>query len=281
MNGFKDESAEEYTRRVLGPRGRAKKSLGQNFLTDDSIIQNIVEKGIPEADFPVVEIGSGPGGLTRALLRKIRRLWAVELDREKIEILRREFTGEQPVIWQGDALKLNLTDIWGKEKGWLIGNLPYYITNPLLNHFLEQKDSLLGMTVMVQKEVADRIIAKPGGREYGILSIAIQLEAEVTRLFDVPPTAFRPQPRVTSTVLRLDIRPFPGFTAGRPSFFRVVRAAFAQRRKTLLNTLSAGLNMPKEKVGEMLEAVGIDSKMRAEELGILDYQRIVLFLEKE
>jgi 16S rRNA (adenine1518-N6/adenine1519-N6)-dimethyltransferase len=277
---LKQETAAEYTRRVLRNGGRAKKSLGQNFLIDDSVIFRIVEEGIPPGDIPLVEIGPGPGGLTRVLAQKAHRLWAVELDSEKINLLRREFAGAPITFLQADALQVSLADLWGSEKGWLVGNLPYYITNPLLMHFLEQKDSLLGMTVMVQKEVAGRMLANPGGRDYGILSLAVRLFAEGQSLFDVPPSAFWPAPKVTSTVVKLEIRPYPGFTADHRLFFRVVRAAFGQRRKNLLNSLSAGLGMPKGDLQALLQAVGIDGSLRAENLGILEYQRIVEALEK-
>lgn len=278
MRSPKQETAADYTRRVLRHGGRAKKSLGQNFLVDDFVIERIVQEGIPEEDIPLVEIGPGLGGLTRVLMTRTQRLWAIELDLEKVELLQREFA-ESPVNFlHADALKVNLTDLWGKEKGWLVGNLPYYITNPLLMHFLEQEEYLQGMTVMVQKEVADRMMAQPGGRNYGILSIALQLAAEVKKLFDVPPSAFLPQPKVTSTVLKLKIRRYPGFEVERPLFFKVIKAAFGQRRKNLSNSLSAGLGKPKEEILSVLQAIGIDGNLRAENISILDYQRIVIAL---
>lgn len=276
-----NETAADYTRRVLRQGGRAKKSLGQNFLVDDNVIERIVEEGIPEGNMPLVEIGPGPGGLTRVLGRREQPFWAIELDHEKVEILNKEFKELPITILQMDALKLKLSDLWGEEKGWLIGNLPYYITNPLLMHFLEQKESLQGMTVMVQKEVADRMMAKPGGKDYGILSIAIQLSAEPKKLFDVPPSAFFPQPKVTSTVIKLYIRPYPGFETEEKSFFKVVKAAFSQRRKTLNNTLSSGLGIEKEQLSEILIAAGIDGKLRAEDISILDYQKIVNLLRDQ
>jgi len=274
MDGPKEETALKYTRRVLQQGGRAKKSLGQNFLIDDYIIERIVEEGIPEEDIPLVEIGPGPGGLTRELLKRKPRLWAIELDQDKIQLLTREFKDNGLTLIHADALKVQLSNLWGSEQGWLVGNLPYYITNPLLMHFLQQKESLLGMTVMVQKEVADRMTAKPGGKDYGILSIAVQLSAETCRLFDVPPTAFLPPPKVTSTVVKLEIRPYPHFHCDEKLFFKVVKAAFSQRRKTLLNTLSSGLGLPKTEVARILRAAGIDPKVRAEEINIYDYQKI-------
>lgn len=272
------EKAEAYTKRVLGKRGKAKKSLGQNFLIDDDVIANIVYQGIPEGDFPLVEIGPGLGGLTRQIITRGQRLWAVELDDQKIALLNREFSKDDLVLIHRDALQLQLQEIWGEEKGWLVGNLPYYISNPLMMHFLEQKQSLSGMTVMVQKEVADRILAKPGSKDYGILTIAVQISAEVVRLFDVLPDAFWPKPKVTSTVIRLDIRPHPDFDSDEKLFFKVVKAAFSQRRKTILNTLSAGLTISKDEIADMLGKLGINEKYRAENLSISDYQRITNYL---
>jgi len=275
------ETAAEYTRRVLRQGGRAKKSLGQNFLIDDDIIAKIAHNSIPAGDFPLVEIGPGPGGLTRELVTRGQRLWAVELDSEKIALLNKEFPEKPFVLIHRDALQLQLQELWGEEKGWLVGNLPYYITNPLLMHFLEQKHSLTGMTVMVQKEVADRMIAEPGGKAYGILSIAVQLSAQAERLFDVPPSAFWPQPKITSTVLRLTVRSYPDFDVDEKLFFQVVKAAFSQRRKTILNTLSAGLGISKQEMSEMLISARVNEKDRAENLSISDYQRITHCFAKE
>lgn len=281
MRKSQRETAQQYTRRVLHNGGRARKSLGQNFLIDDQVIEKIVSQGIPGFKVPLIEIGPGPGALTRVLLQRTERLWAVEIDKAKVEILQKEFSGCPLILMHQDALKLNLTDIWGAEKGWLVGNLPYYITNPLLLHFLGQDESLLGMTVMVQKEVAGRMIAQPGGRDYGILSIAIQLAADTQILFDVAPSAFHPRPQVTSTVIRLEIRPYPGWEVDRGIFFQVVKAAFAQRRKTLLNSLSAGLNHTKKEISAILNFSGIDERLRAEELSIPDFQKIVKNLGSE
>lgn len=281
MTTEKFEDTASYIRRATRQGVRAKKSLGQNFLIDDAVIDRIIDEGTPEETMPLVEIGPGPGALTRKLVLKANKLWAVELDREKVELLNRELRKDNLIVLHMDALKLQLGDLWKNEKGWLIGNLPYYITNPLLMHFLEQGESLMGMTVMVQKEVADRMCAKPGRKEYGILSIAVQLSAEVTSLFNVPPTAFWPRPKVTSSVVKLEIRPYPDFDTDKAVFFKIVRAAFAQRRKTLVNTLSAGMGLPKDEAREMLQAAGVDPGLRAEEIGILDYQRIArLWLSK-
>ena len=265
---------------MLGSDRRAKKSLGQNFLINDRVIERIVAEGLPaDNSFPLVEIGPGPGALTRELIKRNQPLWVVELDREKVAILEREFAAENIVILNMDALKLNLAELWGEQKGWLIGNLPYYITNPLLRHFLAQKDSLFGLTVMVQKEVADRMLARPGGKEYGLLSIVVQLAAEPRKLFEVPATAFYPRPKVKSAVVKLSLRPYPGLEIEEEVLIKVAKAAFAQRRKTLLNTLSAGLDLSKGDVANVLRLAGIEQNRRAEELSILDYQKICQTLQ--
>lgn len=265
---------------MLGYRGKAKKALGQNFLINDRVIERIVAEGLPsDTAFPLVEIGPGPGGLTRELIKRDQPLWVVELDKEKVAILKREFTQDKINILNMDALKLNLAELWGDQKGWLIGNLPYYITNPLLRHFLAQKDSLFGLTVMVQKEVADRMLAPPGGKEYGLLSIAVQLAAEPLKLFEVSATAFYPQPKVKSAVVKLVLRPYPGLEIEESMLMRVAKAAFAQRRKTLLNTLSAGLGLTKNDISMVLQQAGIEPKQRAEELSISDYQKICQILK--
>lgn len=275
---MKIETAAQYTRRVTKNGIKAKKALGQNFLIDDDVIDRIVEYGVPAKDAPVIEIGPGPGGLTRVLAERCSRLWAVELDTEKVELLNKEFKRTSLQVLHMDALELNLKDIWNDEKGWLVGNLPYYITNPLIMHFLEQGKSLHGMTVMVQKEVAERMTAQPGSKKYGILSIAVQLFSDAEKLFDVPPSAFIPQPKVTSSVVRLTIRDYPGFNEDPRLFFKVVKAAFAQRRKTLLNTLAAGLNINKDTLGAILRQANIDERLRPEDIGIPEYITITRLL---
>lgn len=275
------ENAADYTRRLLRKGARAHKSLGQNFLMDDQVISEIIGASVLDQDVPLVEIGPGLGVLTRILAREVHKLWAVELDKSKVEILQRELQGLPLEILVMDALKLKLNEIWGDQKGFLIGNLPYYITSPLLMHFLEQKESLMGMTVMVQKEVADRLVAKPGTKAYGVLSIAVQVAAEPERICNVPPQAFWPAPKVHSTVVRLNLRSYPGFKVNSKDFFRVVKAAFSQRRKTLGNSLSSGLGLDKKIVGGILKQAEIDEQRRAETLSIEEFQTITqVYLEK-
>jgi len=266
------ENAAEYTQRLVKHGARAHKSLGQNFLISDEVIERIVSASTLEPDVPLVEIGPGLGVLTRALASRVAKMWAVELDDNKIRILNKELKEHPIEIVHQDALKLDLKDLWGDKKGYLIGNLPYYITSPLIMHFLEQEKQLSGMTIMVQKEVADRIAAPPGGKTYGILSIAVQISAKVTKVTDVLPSSFWPAPKVTSAVIRLDLCSYPGFDVNRKDFFRVVKAAFSQRRKTLGNSLAGGLGIKKDDVIERMQSVGISDSRRAESLSIEEFQ---------
>lgn len=268
------ESAFNYTRRLLKGGAKAQKSLGQNFLTDDTVIREIVAASIQDPKIPIVEIGPGLGVLTRVLAQEVEKLWAIELDRAKLDLLHRELQGLPVEILNMDALKLDLHEIWGEKKGVLVGNLPYYITSPLLMHFLEQKESLQSMVVMVQKEVADRLAAKPGGKDYGILSVATQLSAQVEKVLEVPPKAFWPAPKVTSAVVRLTLRPYPDFRVNEKEFFSVVKASFSQRRKTLGNSLAGGLGIDKKLVRQILEKAGIEEQRRAETLSIEEFQAV-------
>jgi len=268
------ENAAEYTQRLLKSGARAHKSMGQVFLMSDEVINGIVSASTLLPEVPLVEIGPGLGVLTRVLAPRVQKLWAIELDKHKIGILNKELSGQSIEIVNLDALTLNLKELWGDQKGYLIGNLPYYITSPLIMHFLEQADHLSGMTIMVQKEVADRIAAPPGSKTYGILSIAVQISAQVTKVMDVSPSSFWPVPKVTSAVIRLDLRPYPGFDVDKKNFFRVVKAAFSQRRKTLGNSLTGGLGLRKEEVILRLQSAGISEGRRAETLSIDEFQEL-------
>jgi len=266
------ENAAEYTQRLIKSGARAHKSMGQVFLMSDEVIDRIVSASTLQPDVPLVEIGPGLGVLTRILAPRVQKMWAVELDKHKIGILNKELRGHPIEIVNQDALTLNLNELWGDQKGYLVGNLPYYITSPLIMHFLEQADRLSGMTIMVQKEVADRIAAPPGSKTYGILSIAVQISAQVTKVTDVLPSAFWPAPKVTSAVIRLDLRPYPGFNVDKKDFFQVVKAAFSQRRKTLRNSLAGGFGLKKEEVIERMQGTGISEGRRAESLSIEEFQ---------
>ncbi|MDR2736165.1 MAG: 16S rRNA (adenine(1518)-N(6)/adenine(1519)-N(6))-dimethyltransferase RsmA [Gracilibacteraceae bacterium] len=267
------ETARAYTKRLLKQSPRIRKEFGQNFLIDDDVIAAIVDQ-VP-AEVPLLEIGAGLGVMTQHFLDRNQEFWAIELDRDKARLLDNEFRGRPVTLLTGDALKTSLAQLWPERRGWVVGNLPYYITNPLIMHFLGQNNHLEAMTIMVQKEVAARICANPGGKDYGVLSIAVQASARAVTLFDVPPEAFIPAPKVMSTVLTLHIRPHPDLAAAdEGAFFRVVKAAFSSRRKMLANTLSAGLSMNKNDVLLGLRRAGIDPTKRPETLSIAEFQQV-------
>ncbi|MDR1961961.1 MAG: 16S rRNA (adenine(1518)-N(6)/adenine(1519)-N(6))-dimethyltransferase RsmA [Gracilibacteraceae bacterium] len=283
MSDAQAESALAYLRRA-GRGDRAKKSLGQNYLIDDAVLERVAEAALPAAGGPVLEIGPGLGALTRVLLRRLDaagesdRLWAAELDGDKIAVLRREFAGRSLRLLHADARTVRLADLWGGAKGAVCGNLPYYIANPLLMHFLRQRESLGLITVMVQKEVAERLTAVPGGKAYGVLSVAALLYAETEFLFLVPPEAFHPAPKVTSAVVRLKPRPFPGLLLPEEELLAVARAAFSQRRKTILNSLGVSWPKNRESLRSLLAEAGIPPDTRAERLKAEDFQRLALAL---
>ncbi len=266
----------DYIRKKYGFKNS--KSLGQNFLADESVIDAIIDAAeIGPEDF-VVEIGPGLGVLTAKEARRAGKVCAVELDRALIPILRDLFGGFPNVeIRNEDILKVDLMALIadaGMAHTKIIGNLPYYITTPILMALLEKRVPAESITVMMQKEVADRVTAPPGGRTYGALSVACQYYARVREVVQVPKEAFVPAPKVDSTVLRLDLRQEPAVkVADEALFFRLVKAGFAQRRKTLLNSLT-GAGFGKETIKAALQAAGIDPVRRAETLSLEDFGRL-------
>ena len=246
---------------------RARKRFGQHFLHDRNILARIVTALAPKPDDRVVEIGPGTGALTRELLTRVAHLDAVELDRDLIARLHSGFPSDQLTLHGADALKFDfcrLTD--DRRKLRLVGNLPYNISTPLLFHLLDQARCIRDMLFMLQKEVVTRLAAAPGGRDYGRLSVMIQYRCAVAQLFDVPPGAFTPPPRVDSAVVRLVPHAAPPVAVNDPDrFARLVQAAFASRRKVLRNTLKNFL-----RAEEML-ALGIDPTRRAETLSLAEF----------
>lgn len=263
---------------------RLTKSLGQNFLTDKNIIDNIIEaSNIGENDL-VIEIGPGIGVITKEAAAKAGSVIAVEIDKNLIPILQETLADETNVkIINRDILKTNLTAVIEEEKKnfpqmesvRIIGNLPYYITTPIIMKLLEDGVPADSITVMMQKEVADRIKAAPGNKERGALSVAVQYYCQVVKVTDVPKEVFVPAPKVDSTVLRLDIRKEkPVELKDNKLFFKAVKSGFAQRRKTLLNSLASGTGLGKDKIGQILEEAGIDPGRRAETLDIDEFAKI-------
>lgn len=263
---------------------RLTKSLGQNFLTDKNIIDNIIEaSNIGENDL-VIEIGPGIGVITKEAAAKAGSVIAVEIDKNLIPILQETLADETNVkIINRDILKTDLTAVIEEEKKnfpqmesvRIIGNLPYYITTPIIMKLLEDGVLADSITVMMQKEVADRIKAAPGNKERGALSVAVQYYCQVVKVTDVPKEVFVPAPKVDSTVLRLDIRKEkPVELKDDKLFFKAVKSGFAQRRKTLLNSLASGTGLGKDKIGQILEEAGIDPGRRAETLDIDEFAKI-------
>jgi 16S rRNA (adenine1518-N6/adenine1519-N6)-dimethyltransferase len=246
---------------------RARKRFGQNFLVDDAVIDRIVDAIRPAAGQRIVEIGPGQAALTRPLAASGARLDLLEIDRDLAAELARRFAGRPDVtVHEGDALAVDFAAISGGQRFRLVGNLPYNISTPLLFHLMRWTALIEDMHFMLQKEVVDRIAAEPGGKSWGRLSVMIQYHCAVTRLFDVPPEAFRPPPRVVSSVLRLTPHAAPPVRIDDfEAFERLVARAFAQRRKTLRNSLR-GLVDP-----AAMEAAGIDPGARPETLGLAGF----------
>lgn len=246
----------------------ARKRFGQNFLHDRNVIQRIISAIRPLPGEPLVEIGPGQGALTRDLLRAAGTLDVVELDRDLINPLRATCAGLGELrIHNQDALRFDFCAlVHGTARLRVIGNLPYNISTPLLFHLLQQAHCIRDMYFMLQHEVVERMIAVPGGRDYGRLSVMIQYRCAVQKLFHVGPGAFTPAPKVDSAVIRMVPHALPPVqVADEKVFDHVVRTAFSQRRKTLRNALKELLS------DEKIRALGIDPGVRAERLSLQDF----------
>ena len=245
----------------------ARKRFGQNFLVSAGIVAKIVEAIRPQPGDLLVEIGPGLGALTEPLLARLDHLHVVEIDRDLIARLRQRFTPDRLSVHEGDALQF---DFFALGPGLRVaGNLPYNISTPLLFHLAACADGVRDMHFMLQLEVVERMVAAPGGAEYGRLSVMLQYRFEMERLFRVPPGAFNPAPKVESAVVRMVPRPRATLDASDEVLLgEVVKSAFAQRRKMLRNTLREHLNE------EDWVALGLDPRRRAEELAVGDYVRI-------
>lgn len=273
---------------------RLTKALGQNFLTDDSIVGKIADSAeIVKSDL-IIEVGPGLGSMTSLLAERAGQVIAVEIDKRLIEPLTQNMAGYSNFsLINNDIMKIDLkkliyeicnnnSDIKAVK---VVANLPYYITTPIIMKILEDNLEIDCCVFMVQREVADRMVAKPGGKDYGALSVAVQYRSIPQKAFDVPPHCFIPQPEVYSTVVRLDIRKSaPVAVKDEKLFFRVVKASFGQRRKTLLNALhNSGFFKPdKERLAELLESLGIDPNRRGETLSIEQFSGLsnALYNEK-
>lgn len=246
----------------------ARKRFGQHFLRDANTVRRIIDAFAPQADDDVVEIGPGDGVLTRQLAPRVRRLHAIEIDRDLAAALEGEFEQRPNVtIHNADALNVEIGPLVQRgRKLRLIGNLPYNVSTPMLFHLLGQMHHIRDMCFMLQKEVVERLTAVPGTKAYGRLSVMVQWRCRAQRLFLVAPGAFRPAPKVESMVVRLEPYTIPPVAvADEPAFTSVIAAAFAARRKTLRNALAGMIS------SEELSAAGIDPMRRGETLTLAEF----------
>lgn len=267
---------------------RPRRRFGQHFLTDDGILAGIAELVTPAHNDVVLEVGPGAGALTHHLLQRLERLVAVEIDRDLLAELERRFAGDTRVrLLEGDVLEIDLRALLreeGKEQFIVVGNIPYNITAPLLFQLISHFDIVSKAVLTVQKEVAQRLVSKPGSRDYGLLSVLLGTWAQIHLRMDVDRRRFRPAPRVDSAVIEIDIAPAPVVLIQDPrAFERLVRAAFSQRRKMLRNALKVLTAIPGEPVEAIdseatnewmhagAERAGIDLQRRAETLSIQEF----------
>lgn len=256
------------------------KGLGQNFLINPTVCPRMAEMGNAQPGWGMIEIGAGVGVLTAELAQRADKVVCIEIDSRLLPILDETLAEYDNIkIVNQDVLKVDLHKLIAEEfpnmPVAVCANLPYYITSPIIMNLLESRLPISSLTVMVQKEAAQRICAMPGSREVGAVSIAVRYYCEPKVLFQVSRGSFMPAPDVDSTVIRLDIRKQPEVDVKREEdFFRVVKAAFSQRRKTLSNTLSSGLSMNKTQVAELLERAGVASNLRAEQLSMQQFADI-------
>ena len=248
------------------------KKLGQNFLIKRGIVDEIVHAAEITVGEPVLEVGPGIGTLTQGLAQSGADVTAIELDRRLLEVLDTTLASYDNVrIIHGDVLKLDVPTIMNHKPFKVVANLPYYITTPIIMSLLESKLPIERLVVMVQKEVALRMIAKPGTKDYGALSVAVQYYTEPDIVLDVPPKSFLPAPAVTSSVIRCVLRDKPPVDViDEKLFFRVVKAGFAQRRKTFSNTMKT-TGLTRDRIEELLAKVNIDGQRRGETFTLQEF----------
>ncbi|MDV5107042.1 16S rRNA (adenine(1518)-N(6)/adenine(1519)-N(6))-dimethyltransferase RsmA [Clostridium perfringens] len=270
INEIKDIKTKELVQKY---NFRFSKSLGQNFLIDDSVPRDIVNGADVCEDDLVIEIGPGVGTLTVQLLKRAKRVVAIELDSSLIPILTIEL-GDNPKfqLIHNDALKVDFNEIIGDEKSVkLVANLPYYVTTPIIVNLLKGGYNFKSLTIMIQKEVAERMNAEPNCKDYGALSILVQYYCNTKIVRKVPPSCFIPRPKVDSIVIRLERLEEPSVKVKNEKlFFEIVRHAFNMRRKTLWNA-TKNVKLPKELMEKAYEEVGIDPKRRGETLSLAEF----------
>lgn len=268
------ESAYKETMFILNKYNiTANKSLGQNFLINDEVISTIVDSAQINKEDLIIEIGPGLGTLTSKLLEKAKKVICIELDKRMIKILQNRFSLYNNFeLINEDILKVNLKEIIEKEVGniqkvKIVANLPYYITTPIIMKLLEDKLNIESITVMVQKEVAKRLTAKPGDKLSGAITYAVNYYSEPKEIIVVPNSSFIPEPEVESEVIKLNLRSKPQVNVkDEELFFKFIKASFMQRRKTLVNGITNSGLMKKEEIKELLKKVGLEENVRGESL---------------
>ena len=262
----------------------ANKGYGQNFLINQNIIDEIIEKSEVSKDDLIIEIGPGLGNLTLPLLEKAGKVICIELDPKMVHILNNRFTMYSNFeLISDDVLKVDLKSLIsgsGFIKAKVVANLPYYITTPIIMKLLEEKLPLETITVMVQKEVAERLAEKPGGKETGAITYSINYYTKPEIIIDVPKENFLPSPKVDSSVIQLKVLDTPSVTVfDEDLFFKIIKLAFMQKRKTLINSLSNSGLASKEFLEQMLTTLNLDVRIRAEQLSLEDFQKITEYIK--
>lgn len=280
-------SSHRATKDIVDKHGfKFSKSLGQNFLIDDNVIDKIIDGARVKEGDKVIEVGPGIGTLTREMAKRAEKVVAVEIDKNLIPILKETLADfDNTEVVNEDILKVDINKLVDEKLSEgpvkLIANLPYYITTPIVMKFLEEDIPVTDIVVMVQKEVADRMNAVPSTKDYGALSVAVQYYCDTEIVAKAPRHMFIPQPKVDSTVIGLHIREERKYKADNEQlFFKTVKAAFGQRRKTLLNSLSSMGVLDKAKIKEVLAEAGIDEKRRGETLSIEEFANLSNIINK-
>ena len=275
----------EETKSIMKKYGiRANKSLGQNFLISNEVVEKIINASDIKENDMVIEIGPGLGTLTKFLLQKAKKVLCVELDKKMIKILNDRFSNcNNFELINEDTLKVNLKKIIEDNKKTeqianvkIVANLPYYITTPIIMKLLEEKLDIESITVMIQKEVADRLIEIPGGKNTGAITYTVYYYCESEKIIEVPNNSFIPEPDVTSEVIKMNLRKEPAVKIQEPKImFMIIKSAFMQRRKTLLNALTnTKVFINKNEGLNILKKLNLNENIRAEELSIQDFANI-------
>ena len=275
----------EETKTIMKKYGiKANKDLGQNFLINEEVVENIINSSEISKEDLIIEIGPGLGTLTKELIKRAGKVVCIELDKKMIKILKDRFiTSSNLEILNEDVLQVDLNELIKKHKGndnikkaKIVANLPYYITTPIIMKLLEDKLDIESITVMIQKEVADRLIEIPGGKNTGAITYTIYYYCESEKIMEVPNNSFIPEPDVTSEVIKMKLRNKPAAEIENPKvMFMMIKSAFMQRRKTLLNALTNTQVFASKQEGlKILKKLNLDENVRAENLSIQDYANI-------